>query len=599
MDALVLVERVRNAIALHESHFREFKSAYTGPPGDKRPRRWAEVARDIAEALVAFANADGGDLLVGVEDDGNITGVPHSPDEIANMLKATETHVKGQPLPIQIATELFIDDARVLFFSVLKGSTGVFQLSDGRCVRRDGTRTVPEVAERILFDQRETRGRAYDSENVDGAAVGDLDLALLSGIADRYLRGITPEKFLQQLGLAEFVSGGLRLRRAALLLFASDIARWHPRCQVRILKVEGNSLRSGAEYNVTSDEATTGNVFDLLVRAWEALRPYLAYKTELGPDAAFQERYIYPEWACREALVNALTHRDYSLSLGVDVFIYDDRMEFRSPGALLSTLTIEQLLRLAGSHESRNPLVARVLREAGYVRELGEGMKRIFKLMEDSALATPTLASDEGSFTVTLYHRSVFSPPQMTWLEMFRDLGLSTLEQRVVVAGMAGRELSPRDTYRAMHTDDRDTYDRVVTALRTKGALHETRTNPQATALARQTRKAKTEIGRFVVAPPGSVPDTALPAKTSTKNAPNDRLKLAVFGIPEGVSENDLGRVFADFGSIADVRIPPQGESRQRYGFVTLVGVRDRLELLGAVFSVRGVQLRVEAARDK
>ncbi len=82
MDALVLKERIRKTIELGESQFREFKSAYHGEPGAKKPRETSSVSKDIAEALVAFANADGGELLVGVEDDGSVTGIPFSDKQV-------------------------------------------------------------------------------------------------------------------------------------------------------------------------------------------------------------------------------------------------------------------------------------------------------------------------------------------------------------------------------------------------------------------------------------------------------------------------------------------------------------------------------------
>ncbi|EBF6878350.1 hypothetical protein ACL83_24835, partial [Salmonella enterica subsp. enterica serovar Saintpaul] len=73
----------------------------------------------------------------------------------------------------------------------------------------------------------------------------------------------------------------------------------------------------------------------------------------------------------REAVINALVHRDYSVNNAVDIFVFDDRIEIKSPGSLLSNITMEQLVELTGVHESRNALIARAMREAGYVQELG------------------------------------------------------------------------------------------------------------------------------------------------------------------------------------------------------------------------------------
>lgn len=101
MDVLQLKERVKNAILVGESDFREFKSAVEGKSGEKRKRLSKKICEDISEALVAFANTDGGELIIGVEDDTTITGVPHTDEEIEQILNAVRTHVLDQqPLPI-------------------------------------------------------------------------------------------------------------------------------------------------------------------------------------------------------------------------------------------------------------------------------------------------------------------------------------------------------------------------------------------------------------------------------------------------------------------------------------------------------------------
>jgi ATP-dependent DNA helicase RecG len=90
---------------------------------------------------------------------------------------------------------------------------------------------------------------------------------------------------------------------------------------------------------------------------------------------------------------------------GIEIFIFPDCMEIKSPGALLSTLTIEDLKNLQGVHDSRNGLIAKILRESNYMRELGEGMKRIFELMQQSKLEEPRLFSNKSWFSVTLLHK--------------------------------------------------------------------------------------------------------------------------------------------------------------------------------------------------
>lgn len=401
-DILLLADKVRNTLILGESHFREFKSAIEERPGNKKPRLTKSICADIGEALVSFSNADGGAILIGVEDDGTITGIPHKEEEIQTMLHAINSHVyKDQQLPLNNVSKLVLEDKIILYFSVNKGTTMIYQLPDGRCVRRKDRSTMPASIDQIQFERQEIKAREYDSQFVDGAIVTDLDLRLLQGIADQYIKGLSIERYLQQIGLAEYAQNGLRLKKAALLLFATDIDRWHPRSQVRILKVKGNKLEAGEKYNVISDDIVKGNIFELILKSWEHLRSYLAYKTEFGTNSKFEQKYIFPEDAVREVILNAIAHRDYSIANAIEIYIFNDRMEIKSPGALLSTLTIKNLYELEGSHESRNPLIASVLRENKLMREIGEGMKRIFSLMQEQKLEKPELYSNGLWFRVT------------------------------------------------------------------------------------------------------------------------------------------------------------------------------------------------------
>lgn len=405
-DILFLAEKVRNTLILGESHFREFKSALEGKAGSKKPRRVKSICSDIGEALVSFANADGGAILIGVEDDATITGIPHSQEDVLIMLDAIKSHVyQGQLLPLNNVDKLIIENKVILYFSVNKGTTMIYQLPDGRCVRRKDKSTLPASVDQIYFERQEVKSREYDSQYVDGANVTDLDIKLLQGIADQYIKGLSVERYLQQIGLAEYSQNGLRIKRAALLLFATDIDRWHPRCQVRFLKVRGIMLEAGEKYNVVSDDTVKGNIFELIFKAWEHLRSFIAYKTEFERNSQFVQKYIYPEDAIRETILNAIAHRDYSIGNAIEIYIFDDRIEIKSPGPLISTLTVKNLYELEGAHESRNSLISRVLRENKWMRELGEGMKRIFSLMEEQLLEKPVLYSNGIWFSVSLSNK--------------------------------------------------------------------------------------------------------------------------------------------------------------------------------------------------
>jgi len=505
-DILFLNERVSNAIKIGESDFREFKSAYQGKPDNKKPRPVKEICRDIAEGLVAFANTDGGELIIGVEDDGTITGVPHSEKDIAIMLKAGKSHVfDGQVLPLDYSVKLVIDDKIVLFFQVQKGTHEIFQLPDGRVVERQDKRTVPATVKHLQFKQQEIISRAYDRQYVDGATVNDLDFSLVQSFADSFLKGITIEKYLQQLGLAEYSVSGFKIRRAALLLFTKDIQKWCPNSKVRFLKVSGTTLESGHKYNVISDEMVQGNIYELLYKSWEGVRPYLAYKTVFGPGAIFEQQYIYPEEACREALVNAIVHRDYISHNGVEVYIYDDRMEIKSPGALLSTITINILEELENRHESRNSKIAYVLKVSNLMRELGEGMKRIFTSMQEKELRKPKLYSNTSWFTVTLFNKSVYSEEQQKFLKHFDKFKLSVNQKKIVLLGIDGKAFAQADIYKAMNTKDKNVYDNEIKKLKRIRILIESKTDkstPTKTDNASTTSSGKTIIKIMDLLPP-------------------------------------------------------------------------------------------------
>jgi len=318
-EQLELAERIKVSIKIGESHFREFKSALEQGPEGENPRAVRKISKDIAETLVAFANADGGELFVGIEDDGRTSGVPHNDEHIEKMLKAPFTNIHSEtPLPTPRVLKIPIGGKgkaagrNILYFTVPKGTEYVYLTSDGRCLQRHDRETRPVPAERIQYDRQERLSREYDRSFIDGADIGQLDPELLNRVTQKINPSLSPEKMLQFLDLAEWQPLGLSMRRAALLLFAKDINRWHPRSQVRVVKIAGNEIGVGKEFNVIRDDVVSDNIINILARTWDVIRPHLAI-TRLGTHAVFQETLIYPEEACMEALINALAHRDYSI----------------------------------------------------------------------------------------------------------------------------------------------------------------------------------------------------------------------------------------------------------------------------------------------
>jgi len=496
-------ERVSTGIELGESHFREFKSALSQGTSAPRPRDFKTLCRDIGETLVAFANADGGELYVGVEDDGTLTGILHSETLIQGMLEAPKSYIHADtPIPTPLTSRVTIKSKVILYFQVSKSSHQVHLTSDGRCLQRFDKENRPVAAERIQYSRQEQSSREYDRTFIDGAHQGDLDLNMLDQISKHIAGGQSPEKFLQYLDLAEYSSEGLRLRRAALLLFAKDVSKWHPKCEVRIVRVSGTSLGVGAGYNVNpgDDHTVRGNILAVREKSWETLKTYLV-RTKLV-EGMFRESLIYPEDACLEAVTNAIAHRDYSIEgKGTEVFIYDDRLEVKSPGGLLASISIDDLRGGKRTHQSRNVYIARVLRELGYMREMGEGMLRIFATMRDLDLIPPDLTAEPTKFEIVLHHRSVFSPKDQEWLSAYASYNLSRDEQRTILLGRDGHFLSTNEIVKAIGIVDTDQFRQLVEKLRRKGILYNALHRSQNLKAMRQAGSNR-EAGRFAIRPP-------------------------------------------------------------------------------------------------
>lgn len=544
MEALGIVERVQLSIQIGESHYREFKSALEGPPSDKKSRPLKDVRDNIAKTLVAFANADGGELLVGVEDDGVVSGLPYNADQIDILKNAYKTNVHADtPLPTPMVGTIDIDGKKVLYFNITKGDSYAYLTSDGRCLKRMDLESVPVGSEKIKAERLETESRTWDRQVEPGLTLADLNIDLIREISTQIAYGVTPEKCLQHLGLADFTPNGLKLKRAAALLFAKDVRNYHPGCSVRIMTVNGQEKRSGEAFNIVKDDIVATNVLELIEASWDRLSYALTMHTALTENAKFQQSYLYPQIACREALINAIVHRNYAIQgRGVEVNLYKDRLEIISPGRLLSTISLSDIQALKGVHESRNPLVARVLREVGYVREMGEGIRRIFDVMRSSSLAEPEFQSDDNNFTVTLFHRSMYDPKVKLWLSQFEEFKLTEAQTAVLALGCDRNEFSTQDIIERLGLVDTDKVREIITPLRTLHLVENTLTDNQAYTFSKKNRIPKRSVPRWKVVTPSAIHNDAESSDKPDNQGliSGKQFELFVGGLPYKAESGDV-----------------------------------------------------------
>ncbi len=413
-----------------EGQFFERKSCYDRTGGRLKRRKVKEVAKDVAEALSAMANADGGILALGIEDDGTPTGVDYPKDRLQVILKAPKKLVKP---PLKARHQwVELDGFKILVFEV-DWSPEVHQLSDGRYLMRIGDKNMPFPASDIAAIKAGKRKRITESRLILDASIDDMDLEILNAFREKIGLPLTSEEIFLRFRLAEKRNGHLVFSLAAILLFAKDPLRWHPACYIDFVKWEGTERKFGTEFNVVKRERIEGPLPVLVEKAFDTIWPHIRERQRLV-DLFFEERFEYPTFAWQEAIINAVAHRDYALEgTPIEVWLFDDRMEIRSPGQLVEPVTLERLKRRERIHASRNPRIVRVLTEWGFMRELGEGIPRMHQVMEKEGLKPPEFHLEAGSiFTVILRNTPVYSPETIKWLKQFEEYDLTPDQKRLL-----------------------------------------------------------------------------------------------------------------------------------------------------------------------
>lgn len=446
-------ESLRELIALGEGQFLELKGtwSYDRTP----PTRVGKTAlrKAVAENVAAFANADGGTLVIGVQDDGDPTGHGLVADEIAQLVEVPKRRLVP-PLPCD-HQELEVDGHDILVIEVPRAARAVMVDGDG-FPYRTGDQVVAESDERINALKQEYLERGFEQRIAD-ATPEDIDTQLLpSGGSDL--------GWLARRGLVIPRHGTPAVTNAATLLAGRQpIVRWHRNQSIRVFRVQGTQPLTGSRRNVTQIARLDLPIAELIPAAYETVSGQIRRSEKLH-DLFFREIAEYPTFAWQEAIVNAVAHRDYRDSgRGIEVWLFEDRLEVRSPGGLVPPVRIEDLTEHTGTHASRNPLIARVLVELGLMREEGEGIPRMYDEMRQRLLAAPefSLTSDER-FVVVLRNTPLFDSADAGWQRLLDDLDLTAEQRRVLLAhpgGFTNRE------YRDINHLDRDEAYRQIQEL--------------------------------------------------------------------------------------------------------------------------------------
>ncbi len=458
---------LRDLLARDEGQFLEFKSVWDRS-GDRPKHLSRRAVRDaIAEAAAAFANADGGLLLVGVEDDGSPTGHDYPEEAVADFVSVPDRRLRP-PLACRVE-RLAIDGAEILAFDVPNAPEAIMIDGNG-FPYRVGDRVIQEPQE-VINQRKEAYRRVGHEQRIrPEAALDDLDLRLAQAFLGQTPFATRPiEEALERYGLIQGSARGWRVTNAALLLFGkAPLVRWHPRAGVRLFRVAGTRRLHGGRRNVTQLPRIDLPIASGIAEAHRIVRGHIR-RSEKLQNLFFKEVPEYPEFAWQEAIVNAFAHRDYEVQgREIEIWFYEDRMEVSSPGELVPPVTLRALRQRRPAHASRNPLLVRVLADAGIMRDEGEGIPRIFEEMAESLLKEPEIGVEDGVFFVRLFNEPIFVGPSAGWKKLVGDLPISPAQKRVLLARPEG---FTNEDYRKLNGVDRDEAYRQILELVDKGVV--------------------------------------------------------------------------------------------------------------------------------
>jgi ATP-dependent DNA helicase RecG len=360
----------------------------------------------LAETLIAFANSDGGTIVLGFGESGKaVTRL--TPEDIESTLRQAAALTKP-PVRASLEPAGAGDGGPTLIVRVPR-SIDMHSLADGRVFVRMGAdnRALTGDEIRNLASTKVTGD--YEAEAVAGASLDDLDDALVA----EYI-GKREARTRRKIELAEMtvaaatpllIEIGALTRAgkptvAGMLLFGRNPQAFLPGSGVVFVKFPGVEPRSEVgRVGYGRREEINGPIARVIERTWQVIFEEMRVGAVVK-GLEREEILEYPEFAVREALVNAICHRDYRLGgRRIEVRKFADRMEISSPGGLAGYITLDNIIE---EHFSRNPRLVQGLFQWGYIEELGLGIDRMIEDMVAAGHPAPKFNATAYSFTVVM-----------------------------------------------------------------------------------------------------------------------------------------------------------------------------------------------------
>lgn len=363
-------------------------------------RKGARVAPTrLAETLVGFANAEGGTVVLGLQD-GRVEGIK---SDGSKSLSAKQQTAFDFTQPSVRCTHKLVECHRAdgtsdsLLVIEIEASEQVHATNKDEVFLRVG-----DENRKLNFDQRRDllydKGQAtYEITPVAEATFDDFDARWLESYAEAVDHS-DPRRLLQARSLLTKAGGPTT---ASVLLFGTNPQQWLPEAYVRVLRYRGTERGAGARQKLLDDVRVEGPIPVQIGLARQTIFDLMPARRALVGSGRFERVPLVPEDAWLEGLVNAVVHRSYNVSGDhIRVEIFDDRIEIESPGRFPGIVDLDaprDITRFA-----RNPRIARVCADLRFGQELGEGIRRIFEEMNLAGLADPVYTQTSGSARLTL-----------------------------------------------------------------------------------------------------------------------------------------------------------------------------------------------------
>ncbi len=385
----------------------------------------------IAKEVVAMANLKGGMLLLGVEDDGSITGIQR--DNLEEWIMDGIFGAKVHPMMLPFYEEVSIGKGlRVAIISFPQGTSKPYVVKDkGRDDIYIRIGTVSRLA------SREQQARLFESGGILHTELLPVARTSYSSLnkerLEDYLANVVNDpdvpaneedwiRRLISLGyLVEGVGDRVVCTIAGLVLFGNSPRKYLLQAGIRLIVFDGEDTRYKALLDDVLDSPMVGlwrlgdsgqrelasADLGIIESFIDKIEPFISEEPDEIDEGFRREKvWYYPREAVRELVINALVHRDWTRSVDIEICVYSSRLVVTSPGALQNSMTIEKML--AGQRSPRNPLIVEVLRDYGYVDARGMGVRtKIVPLMKSINQTEPEFELTDDYLKTTLHRKLV------------------------------------------------------------------------------------------------------------------------------------------------------------------------------------------------